>query len=746
MSLSSRTFHVRSGQWADKMLTLKKLQELQGKAYCHGQDTRLKASDDMLFYHVSQWDSAILGETTLQYRGEFNILRKAGRQIMADLRANPVQVNFKPKSDSREDGADIIDGLYLSDDRTNTSLEAYDNAVGEAVVCGVGAWELYTEYACNRAGVDNQVIRRRPVYEANNNCFWDPNAKRLDKSDAMYVSILEAYSPDGYEQLKRDLGRDKDDYDEENDDELGEDCDRPADFAFPEQSYGFPWRSSGNDVIYIARFYHRRKVKDKVITLMDPLGQPLVLRESDLVEVMDELIDAGYKIESEREFKRWEVRLYIASGEAILNGKEGENGEREGEVIAGENLPVVPTYGERAFVEGEECYEGITRLAKDPQRLRNFQMSYLADIVSRSPRPKPIFTPEQLQGFEFMYEETGADNNYPYYLQNAKDATGQPLPIGPISVMPEQTMPQALGVMIELTRQAVEDVANPGLPQDIADPDLSGKAVIALTNRLDQQSIVYQQNLKHAKRRDAEIYASMAVEVYDAPRDVTLTLPDGTTKTAKIMEAVQDQQTGELVFLNDLTNTEYDVFAEIGPSYATKKEQTIDQLTRMAEGLAAFNPQMAQSLILQSLTLIDGINMEQVRKAARKQLIQAGFVEPDTDEEKAMVEAMQNAPKQPSADMLLAQAELLKGQAAQMDTERKAINDQQTAQNNAAKTQIDAFRAETDRAAVQVDAQKIGAEINYKQVQTAGQVIDNATKIGSALRGRVRPSLQQQAM
>jgi hypothetical protein len=744
VSLSSRTFHVRSGQWADKMLTLKKLQELQGKAYCHGQDTRLKASDDMLFYHVSQWDSGILGETTLQYRGEFNILRKAGRQIMADLRANPVQVNFKPKSDTREDGADIIDGLYLSDDRTNTSLEAYDNAVGEAVVCGVGAWELYTEYASSRAGVDNQVIRRRPVYEANNNCFWDPNAKRLDKSDAMYVSILEAYSPGGYEQLKRDLGRDTDDYDEEEGDD--EECDdHPADFAFPEQSYGFPWRSSGNDIIYIARFYHRRKVKDKVITLMDPLGQPLVLRESDLAEVMDELIDGGYKIESEREFKRWEVRLYIASGEEILNGKEGPNGEREGEVIAGENLPVVPTYGERAFVEGEECYEGITRLAKDPQRLRNFQMSYLADIVSRSPRPKPIFFPEQLQGFEKMYEEAGADNNYPYNLQNRMDANGQALPIGPIAQMPEQTMPQALGIMIDLTRQAVEDVANPGLPQDIADPDLSGKAVIALTNRLDQQSIVYQQNLKHAKRRDAEIYASMAVEVYDAPRDVTLTLPDGTTKNSKVMEAVQDRQTGELVFLNDLTNTEYDVFAEIGPSYATKKEQTIDQLTKMSTAMAQLDPQMAKMMILESLTLIDGVNMEDIRKYARKQLIMAGTKEPETDEEKAMMEAMQDAPKQPDANMLLAQAELLKGQAAQMDTERKAINDQQTAQNNAAKTQIDAFRAETDRAAVQVDAQKIGAEISYKQVQTAGQVIDNATKIGNALRGRVQPR-QQPAM
>lgn len=727
------------------MLTLKRLKSLHDKAYCYGQETRLRAADDMLFYHITQWDDASLGETTLQYRGQFDVLRKAGRQIVADLRSNPIQIDFVPASESRDDGADILDGLYLTDDRANTTLESYDNAVGEAVVCGVGAWELYTKYASNRAGIDHQVICRRPVYEANNNLFWDPNAKQLDKGDANHVSWLQAYSPDGYQDLCRDLC--PDDYGDEDDEEKEsrskkkkrerEEARRPASFAEPEQSYVFPWMGSGNDLIYIVSFYHRRKIKDKVITFTDPMGQPLVLRESDLSEVMDELIDEGYEIVSEREIKRWEVRKYIASGEKILNGKMGKDGEREGEVIAGENIPIVPTYGERAFIEGEEHYEGITRLAKDPQRLRNFQLSYLADIVSRSPRPKPIFTSEQIQGFEFMYEENGADNNYPYYLQNRFDANGQPLPIGPIAVMPEQTIPQALMASIELSRQAVEDVANPGLPQDIADPDLSGKAVNALTNRLDQQSIVYQQNLKHAKRRDAEIYASMAVEVYDAPREVTLTQPDGTTKKVKIMEMIQDKETGELVALNDLTNTEYDVYAEIGPSYSSKKEQTIEQLTSMAGAMAPIDPQMAKMLMLQTLTLINGVNMEDIRAYARKQLVLSGAVEPDSPEEEQMLAQASQQQQAPDPNLVLAQAEMEKAKAAQMNAQRMAMNDQMTAQNNQAKTQIDAFRAQTDRAAVEVDAQQAGAEIQYTKVKTAGQMLENMHKTISPFRAQL---------
>ncbi|SDA11170.1 Phage P22-like portal protein [Pseudomonas sp. NFPP05] len=723
------------------MLTLTRLKELHDKAYCHGQTTRLRAADDMMFYHITQWDDSTLGESSLQYRGQFDVLRKAGRQIMADLRANPVQVNFVPKSESRDDGADILDGLYLTDDRANTSLEAYDNATGEAVVCGVGAWELYTRYATNRAGDNRQIIERRPIYEANNNCFWDPNAKRLDKSDAKYVSILNAYSPGGYDDLVEELCREsgKPSKKKREDEECEDEDETPSSFASPEQSYTFPWMGSGNDIVYVVCFYHRRRIKDKVITLTDPLGQTVMYRESDLVDLMDELIDDGYVIESERDIERWEVRKYIASGEKILNGKMGKDGEREGEVIAGENIPVIPTYGERAFIEGEEHYEGITRLAKDPQRLRNFQLSYLADIVSRSPRPKPIFNPEQVQGYEFMYEENGADSNYPYLLQNRFDGNNQALPIGPVAVMPEQTIPQALMASIELSRQAVEDVANPGLPQDIADPDLSGKAVNALTNRLDQQSIVYQQNLKHAKRRDAEVYASMAVEVYDAPREVTLTSPDGTTKKVKIMEAVLDRQTGELVALNDLTNTEYDVYADIGPSYSSKKEQTIDQLSQMATSMAPIDPMMAKMLMLQTLTLINGVDMDPVRKYARKQLILAGIFEPETEEEEAMLQEAQNQQQPPSADMVLAQAEMEKARASQMDTQRKALNDQQTAQNNSAKVQVDMFRAETDRAAVQVDAQVAGADIQFKQARTAGQVMENVQRLVSPYRATVQP-------
>lgn len=696
------------------MLILRQIKTMHDRAFEYNQITRQRAANDMVFYHITQWDDAFLDELPLAFKGEFNIIRKAGRQISSDLRANPVQIDFDPRDQDRDDGADILDGLYRSDDRVNTSLEAYDNAKLETVVCGMSAWELVAEYASNRAGNENQVIRRRPLYEANNKVFFDPNAKLLDKSDCNFVSILTSYTREGYLDLVHDLTGD-------DDDEVV-----ISNFSTPEHSYSFPWVLGNHESLYVTTFYHREKVKDTILEMVDPMGVPTTVRLSDVKELLDDMEEQGFSVVSQRVIKRWRVKKYIASGERILAEYD----------IPGENIPVVPYYGERAFVEDEEHYEGITRLAKDPQRLRNFQMSYLADIVSRSPRQKPIFTAEQIQGYTHMYEEPGADNNYPYLLQNSMDANGQPLPMGPAGVMPEQPMPQALAESMMLTRQAVEDVANPGLPQDIADPDMSGKAIYALQSRLDQQSLVYQQNFKHAKRRDAEIYASMASEIYDTPRRVTLTLPDGSRKKQMIMQAVQDSETGDVVYLNDITNAEFDVYADVGPAYTTKKEQTIEQLGIMAQTVGATDPMMQKALILKQLTLIDGVDMDDIRSYARKQLVLSGFAEPESEEEAAMLEQAAQQ-QEPDPAMVMAQAEMLKGQADMAREQREAQRDVAKAQNDQAKLQVDAFKAQTDRIGTQIDAEKAGAEINFKNIQSFGQQIDNSQKIAESFRGRL---------
>lgn len=687
------------------MLELKDIKTYHDKAFTYGQVTRERASDDLVFYWVTQWDDNILADSQLAYRGEFNILRKAGRKILSDLASNPVQADFEPIDETRDDAADLLDGLYRTDDNRNTSQESYDNAQQEKVVCGVGAWELYHKYASMRSGNKNQVIRRKPIYEANNTVFWDPNARLLDKSDAMYCSVLTAYSEDGYKELVEDLTG-------EEDVSIAQ-----ATFKHPEQSYVFPWIGGEGKKIYVVNFYHQEKVRDKILTMIDPFEQVRQLRESNLIEVMDDLLDAGFSIESEKEIERWEIIKYIASGAEVLSH----------DIVAGDNIPIVPDFGEHAYVDGVEHWEGVTRLAKDPQRLRNFQLSYLADIVSRSPRPKPIFWQEQVAGYEDMYSEVGCENNYPYYLQN-RMVDGAQLPIGPIALMPETPIPQALVTSIGLSRESVEDVANPGTPQNVADPDLSGKAVLALQAQLELQSMVYQEHSKHAKRRDAEIYASMATVIYDTPRKAKITMPDDTRKEIEIMETIIDEETGDIVTLNDLTNAEFEVYSKIGPSYSSQKEQTLERLETLILGFPVGDPKR-DILILKYLKLMDGVDFDDVREYANKQLVLTGIKEPETDEEKQMLEDAQRQGDEPSAEMVLARGELMKGQAALQKSQIDQMKVRFDSQNEGMKRMIDRFEAVTDRMEMQAKAQEVGANIDYKRSDKLSKDLDNAEKI-----------------
>ncbi len=668
------------------MLEHEDIIKMHDAAYQRGQVTRERAADDLVFAWVTQWDDQLLGESQLQYRGEFNILRKAMRQIISDLKSNPVQIDFEPVGDNYN-AADMMDGIYRTSTRKNTSLESFGNAIQEAVVSGFGAWKLENDYE-NRTQL--QTINRIPLYEACNTVYWDPSASLLDKAGAKYCSILTRYSEEGYRDFVEEL--------------TGERPTTTVSFKYPEESYVFPWVAEDKR-IYVGEFFHREPVTYQVHVFTDMMGNRKEVHDDDFEEEEGPMIDQGFEYSECIEFETYEVTKYIVSGQEIL----------ETTLVPGEFIPVVPAYGERAFVEGEEHYEGITRLSKDPQRLRNFQMSYLADIVSRSPRKKPIFTPEQIQGYEQMYNEQGSDNNFPYLLQNGTSITGKQIPLGPVGEMPEQPMPQALIASLDLSRQAVEDVANPGLPQNIADPDLSGKAVLALQNRMDMQSFIYQDNHKHALRRDAEIFASMAKEVYDSPRKTTLTMYDGTRKTEHLMQQVIDPQQMQLQTINDISGIEMEVYAEIGTNFKTEQMETRTELKEMINGLPPGDP-IRNILMLEYIAMMPGMAFESLRDYGKRELLKMGIRQPETEEEMQFLQQLQQQPPQPDPQMIAAQAEQGKAQAEQMSAEVKM------------------YDAQTKRAKVEIEASKAGVEIESLQEDIAGKRLANMSQLAATLR------------
>lgn len=626
-------------------------------------EARTEATNDLYFSRVSQWDDWLNQYTTLQYRGQFDVVRPVVRKLVAEMRQNPIDVLYRPKDNVDPDAADTLMGMYRTDMRHNTAKIAVNVAVREQIEAGVGAWRLVTDYEDQDPTSNNQIIRRLPIHEASSHVVWDSNAKQMDKSDAKHVTVINAMSLGGWEAYAEEQGFDPDDI---------------PNFQNPDMTWLFPWLTK--DVVYVGEYYEVEEKKETVFIYQDPLtGEPVSYFKRDIADVIDDLAERGMQKIAERKVKRRRVYKSVITSSCILKNRE---------LIAGEHLPIIPVYGEWGFAGDKEVYEGVVRLTKDGQRLRNMIMSFNADIVARTPKKKPFFWPEQISGYEYMY--SGQDD-FPYYLLNRTDENGNDIPPQPLGYMDNPEVPQANAYMLEAATNAVKEVATLGVDSEAASSNVAFDTVNQLNMRADLETYVFQDNLATAMRRDGEVYASMVNDIYDVPRNVLVTLPDGSEKDVQLLTQVVDYQTGEVVTLNDIRGR-YETYTDVGPSFQSMKEQNRAEIGELLQKIPPEHP-VWNVLLLQFLSLLDGKGIEITRDYATKQLVTQGLKKPETPEEIQMVQQAQQQQGQPDAAMVQAQGVLLTGQA-----------DLQKAQNDQARIQVDAFKAQTD---YQVAAAKV---------------------------------------
>lgn len=631
-------------------------------------EARTEATNDLYFSRVSQWDDWLSDYTTLQYRGQFDVVRPVVRKLVAEMRRNPIDVLFRPKDGADPNSADVLMGMYRTDMRHNTAKISVNIAVREQIEAGVGAWRLITEYEDQDPTSNNQVIRRVPIHEACTHVVWDSNSKQMDKSDAMHCTVINAMSRDGWKAFAEKNGFDEDEI--------------PS-FQNPDMNWLFPWLTS--DVVYVGEYYEVEEKKETVFIYQDPLtGEPVSYFQRDIKDVIDELADKGMIKVAEKKVKRRRVYKSIITCTTILKDREP---------IAGEHIPIVPVYGEWSFAGDKEVYEGVVRLTKDGQRLRNMIMSFNADIVARTPKKKPIFWPEQIEGYEYMY---GGNDDYPYYLLNRTDENNGDLPVQPISYMENPEVPQANAYMLEAATNSVSQVATMGVDAEAANGQVAFDTVNQLNMRADLETYVFQDNLATAMRRDGEIYQSIVNDIYDVPRQVMMTLEDGTEKQVQLLTQAVDYQTGTVVTLNDIRGR-YECYTDTGPSFQSMKEQNRAEIQELLAKVPPGTPEW-QMLLLQYFTLLDGKGVEMMREYANKQLVMMGLKKPETPEEIQMVQQAQQQPKEPSPEQTQAQGVLLQGQAELLK-----------AQNQQMQIQVDAAKAEGQN---QLNAAKVAEIFN----------------------------------
>jgi len=573
-------------------------------------DERLQCLQDRRFYSIAgaQWEGPLQDVYENKPKFEVNKVHLSVIRIINEYRNNRITVDFVSKDGSKDDKlADVCDGLYRADEQDSGAQEAYDNAFEEAVGGGFGAWRLRSVYEDEEDNEnERQRIRIEPIYDADSSVFFDLGAKRQDKSDAKYCFVLYSVPRKQYEE------------------EWGDD---PASWPKEIHQYEFDWLTP--DVVYIAEYYKIEETKQAVHVFAYPDGTEERFTDDELDEddgKQRKLLDAmAAKLARTKRVKRQRCRKYIMSGGGVLE---------DAGYIAGKNIPIVPVYGKRWFVDNIERCMGHVRLAKDAQRLKNMQLSKLGEVSALSSIEKPILLPEQVAGHQMMWAEDNI-RNYPYLLVNPITAPdGSTQAAGPVAYTKSPNIPPAMAALLQITETDMQDILGGQKGADKLVSNISGKAVEMIQQRLDMQTFIYMSNFSKGMRRCGEIWLSMAKDIYvEEKRKMKSITETGAPMPVELMRP-NIGDSGEVVIENDLSRAAFDVAVSVGPSSESRRAATVRALTAMMA--ITQDPEIAQVLANMALMNMEGEGVDDARSFFRGRLLRAGVVKP-TEEEAAML-------------------------------------------------------------------------------------------------------------
>jgi len=558
--------------------------------------------EDLLFLAAEdgQWSEDVVTKRKDRPRYTIDKISGAKDQIIGNQRQTRSGIKVIPRKDGDEKTARIYTGLIRDIETSSNSGDAYDMAFDEQLTSGFGGWRVLTDYEADDCF--EQILRIEPIVSTATSLYFDPDAKSYTKEDAAWAFVITSMLLENFR--KEFPNASETDFTDER---------------YKEDSMRDWFGDSG---IRLAEYWYKVPVTRTIGLMSD--GRVIDLEEE--AAVLDELQYQGVTVKRERKVQSHKVEMVIMNGAEVLT---------EPQKWAGKYIPLVPVYGRTATVKNKNYTWGLVRKAKDAQRIYNYATSAAVEATALTPKDPVWLTPTQAAGHERQLTNFPTQNS-PYMLYNA-----DPLAPGP----PQRGgAPQLQTALLQQVQQASTDIhATTGLePASLGNvPELkSGKAIQAQQAMGDRGSFVFQDNLEKSKRYTGEILVDLIPRVYDTERIVKIIGPDEVAEEVTINEPathgngindpILDEQTGKQVIVNDLSQGSYGVTITTGPAFATRREETVNQLVTLA-GQSPVIQELALDLILENMELN---NKEEIKSRVRKHMITQGTVEPTEEEKK----------------------------------------------------------------------------------------------------------------
>lgn len=572
--------------------------ERANKAFAFDTEQRRQARDDMKFAFVAgnQWDDHLKGKRRNKPNYEFNRLRQLIRRVTGQQLQNKPEIKVRATEDNDVDTAEIYNGLIKNIEVQSSAENAYDTAFQWSCGGGFGALRITAHYEGDETF--DQCLRIETIDDPVSNVWPDPAARKFDRSDAKFWFITDRIGRESYKAqwpnaavVDFESGASFDSYDR---DWWYEDEVRIAEYWYMEEETRRIYLLSDGTVTDADEF---DPIKDELAAgVPGPDGQPT---------------RPPLTIKQEREVKKPCIYSCLVSGAGKLE---------EPTKWGGSMFPIVPQWGDLITIDGKQIYSGMTRFGRDAQMVHNFELSTLVEVVAKLPNSPLKATPAMIKGLENYYERLGHDDP-PVLLYNAD-------PNAPASSPQREPMAQFPSALANISAIATDELKAALGVYDASlgnrSNESSGRAILARKNEGDIANFVYVDNQIKALKRLGDILVDAIPHYYDAERSIRILGEDNAEKFVRINKVTMDQQTGEMVMVNDLSRGKYDVTVTVGKSFDTARME-------LAEAAQAMSAQPGPMGLLGQFMLMKSIDVPgtaEFVKAARKVLVQQGLLEP----------------------------------------------------------------------------------------------------------------------
>lgn len=499
-----------------------------------------------------QWPNAIRRARDVDIRPclTLNVVKQHNRQIINDQRQNKSAIKcIGTGGGSSQEAADMFQQVIRRIEYISAAQEAYQHAFEQMVDAGQGAWRITTNYASAKT-FDQEIYIDRVVDPLS--IYMDPDARKRDKSDAKWAFVFDTVSKEEFED------------------------------AYPKYKGMINLEPMGvsasdsdwvtKDHVRVCEYFRKVSRSDTLYSFMVS-GKRKELLGSLMPDDIRETIKADPLTKS-RPVEDMKVEWILIVGDRVADSTDWIT----------DDIPLILAIGEETVIDGRLDRRGHTRAMIDAQRMFNYNSSSQVEFVAlqgKTPWIAPAAAIEEME----RYWNTANTVNHSVMPWNHIDDQGNPIP-PPIRQEPPKNsdafqagMDTAFNQMMMVSGQWQNQMGMQG-------NERTGAAIQGRQQQGDTATFHFRDNFENALVTTGKQLIKLVPLVYETKRVMRMQADDGTDfeleidPQARQAFSTRQQHDGKVAakILNP-TIGQYDVQAQPGQAYGTRRQQTVEAMT-----------------------------------------------------------------------------------------------------------------------------------------------------------------------